>query len=269
VLYLIFVLRGGYRQYIHHLPMWGTRLYAAAYLASGFALLTAQLTETPRNFGNAVLEILILFVIILCFLNVVCRLRPRITSREFDRETIKTIEYMMCANEDSIEGSGSDNQILIAGLLRLHEQVLCENPRCFTLKKHLEKHYDESDSLDFAGSFRNNSLRLKLLLKCHYKSLITANPSNSEYLIDYLEFISSQIRSEHLACEILLRLHTLKLGFFERIKVETIFEVLRERRRMFNKQLYDAKMDIESVLEAEKSFENAMNTTEQYLRGQR
>jgi hypothetical protein len=215
IFYSIWLVRDGYRQYIHRLPVWGSHMYSAAYLASGFAL-TAQLVERPRKFGDAAIDVLVLFIIILCFLRVVCRLKPRFKVKKINKEAIKALEYMMHADESSLERNGSNNQVLVAGLLRLHELAPCENPHCFTHSSSLKQHFE---STNHGGSTLNNAFRLRLLLKCLYESKIVNHPTDSELLIDYLEFLLNELKSEHLSCELIFRLHTLKLGFFERIKV--------------------------------------------------
>lgn len=52
------------------------------------------------------------------------------------------------------------------------------------------------------------------------------------------------------------------------MNVAVILRLLREKRQLFNRQLFGGQLEIESVLNSEKQFETLLAQVQEYLRGQ-
>ena len=87
MLYGIWFMKIGFKKYIYKVPMWCTKIYAAACISTTFVLVSSELLTQPHpNFMNHIVEILVLFVLCLLFLAVSCKIQLKMKSREFGRE---------------------------------------------------------------------------------------------------------------------------------------------------------------------------------------
>ena len=99
LLYGIWYLKIGFKKYIYPVPMWCTNIYSAACISTTFVLISSELLTQPHpNFMSHIVEILVLFALCLLFLAVTCKIQLKMKSREFGREQIKTLEFILCTD---------------------------------------------------------------------------------------------------------------------------------------------------------------------------
>lgn len=113
-----------------------------------------------------------------------------------------------------------------------------------------------------------NFLRFKLYLKCLYETRLTAEPRNSALAVSYLDFLYNEFDNEYLVCRAYAGFQHLSFSFFERLKAGVILRLLKEKRQVFNRQLFGGQLEIESVLDAERQFDSLVSQVRDYLRGQ-
>ena len=95
----IWYMKIGFKKYIYPVPMWCTKIYSAACISTTFVLISSELLTQPHpNFMSHIVEILVLFVLCLLFLAVSCKIQLKMKSREFGREQIKTLEFILCSD---------------------------------------------------------------------------------------------------------------------------------------------------------------------------
>ena len=160
-------------------------------------LITSQfLSKAHANFVSYLVEIIVLFLICLWFLSVRCKISMKMNKKEFKQDSIKTLEYILCTDEKACDkNSQSDSQLLVSGLIKLHEKVPCSNEKCFIFNSQHEYEHYESDSLQLSSGSNENVQKLKLLLKCLYEIQMKNDPTNVEAVINFLEFLYNQLKN--------------------------------------------------------------------------
>lgn len=87
-------------------------------------------------------------------------------------------------------------------------------------------------------------------------------------MVSYIGFLYNEFDNEYLVCQAYAKFQPLPFSFFERLKVAVILRLLREKRRLFNRQLFGGQLEIESVLDSEKQFEALLAQAQEYVSGQ-
>lgn len=267
-LYVLWMLNRGRRVRIHQLPRAGKIVYSAAYISAVVVLLASIVSSRPHSTQQVVLESTVSLAVLLFFCKGVFQLRLSPASRELVTDAITDLEYLIATEESLLDtNTYSSTQLLLMGLLREHQTNQCQNPACLVAASNCYRYVDRN-SLNLDAEMAGNFLRFKLYLKCLYESRIAAEPRSSALIVSYIDFLYNEFDNEYLVCQAYAKFQHLPFSFFERLKVAVILRLLREKRQLFNHQLFGGQLEIESVLESERQFEELLAQVQEYLRGQ-
>jgi len=167
---------------------------------------------------------------------------------------VKKIDIFLTSFLDGDEPN-IDTEAMLLGIFNTHEATNCGNMKCSRWRTHV---YDPvlkmRVKIGEEGRERESSLRF--YLRCVYERAVNEQNRDQSILVDYCEFILAEFGNVLILSSVFKELSKKYLSIFDRVRLYKMRLCLKEQTDQFNRQIFEGKLELEEMMEAEEHYEN-------------